>query len=273
MNLAGHSVWVIGCGFLGSALAECCREAGARVLTLDPCAVANIRGSAAEAPVLQHALERLVPDIVFCCAATRGGDAAAYRRAYLQPVQHLGALLRGCRVVFCSSVSVYAGRGGEVVTEESPAQAATERAQILLQAEAAVQAQGGVVARLAPLYGPGRCELLRRYMQGLPGLPGAPERRLNYLHCDDAVSALLLLGTQPWLLHGVYNVSGESFTKHRIYELLEAGFGIESVAEAPAPSLRGISDMRVDCTRLHQLGWRPRWNMLAFAHEWKGDTP
>ena len=268
MSLAGHSVWVIGAGFLGAALAESCRAAGARVLTIDPAAVANLRGSAADDALLRHALERLVPDVVFCCTATHGGSAAAYREAYSAPAEHLSRLLRGTRVVFCSSTSLYAGRGGEMVNEDTPPKAESERARILLHAESAILEQGGVVARLAPLYGPGRCELVRRFLHALPQLPGAPERRMNYLHLDDAVSALLLLATQPWLEHGVYNVSGESFTKRTIYGLLESVFSMEAEPESSAPSVRGLSDMRVDCARLKSLGWSPQRNMLAFAREW-----
>lgn len=270
MNLAGHSVWVIGAGFLGSALADACRAAGARVLTIDPNAVATLRGCAADESLLRHALTRLEPDIVFCCAATRGGSADAYREAYLAPVQHLAALLRGTRVVFCSSTSVYAGCGGEVVNEDTPARAESGRARVLLEAESVVMQQGGVVARLSPLYGPGRCELVRRFMQGLPCLPGPPERRLNYLHRDDAVSALMLLGTQPWLSHGLYNVSGESFTWQTIYRMLEATFNMEYELRESEPSVRGVSDMRVDAARLLHLGWSPRWNMISFSREWKG---
>ena len=270
MKLAGHSVWVIGAGFLGSALAEACRNAGARVLTIDPHAVASLRGSAADKTLLEHARQRLQPDIVFCCTATHGGSPDDYRQDYLAPVENLAALLRGCRVVFCSSTSVYGGRTGEVVTEESPARADSERARVLLQAEQAVLEQGGVVARLVPLYGPGRCELLRRYREGLPCLPGTPGRFMNYLHRDDAVSALLLLAVQPWLSHGVYNVSGENFTKGAIYAYFESLFHIGMAAGESAPSHRGVSDMQVCCARLHQLGWQPRHNMLAFAREWKG---
>lgn len=270
MSLTGHSVWVIGAGFLGSALAEACRNAGARVLTIDPGAVATLRGSAADKALLEHARQRLQPDIVFCCTATHGGTAEDYRQAYLAPVENLTAQLRGCRVVFCSSTSVYGGRAGEVVTEESPTRTDSERARVLLQAEQVVLEQGGVVARLVPLYGPDRCELLRRYMKALPCLPGAPGRFMNYLHRDDAVSALLVLATQSWLSHGVYNVSGENFTKAAIYSLFESLFHIGLASEASAPSQRGVSDMRVCCTRLHQLGWQPRHNMLAFAREWKG---
>lgn len=268
MSLAHHSVWVIGAGFLGARLAEVCRESGARVLTIDPAAVAHLRGSAGDESLLRHALQRLQPDIVFCCAATHGGTADDYRRAYLEPVENLVRLLSGTRIVFCSSTSVYAGQGGETVTETTPPRADSERAGILLQAEEVVLQGGGVVARLAPLYGPGRCELLRRFFNALPGLPGGAGRRLNYLHREDAVAALLLLGTQPWLPHGLYNVSGESFTRSAIYGLLEAAFNIENEPEAAAASARGVSDMYVDCSRLRQLGWNPQQRMLAFAHEW-----
>lgn len=269
MSLRDHNIWVIGAGFLGSTLAEACRKEGARVLTIDPDAVANLRGSAADMALLRHARQRLEPDIVFCCMATHGGTAEAYHSAYMAPVENLNQLLQGTRVVFCSSTSVYAGRKGERVTEESPAKAESERAGILLAAEAAVIKGGGVVARLAPLYGEERCELVRRFMQGVPCLPGADDRVLNYLHVEDAADALMLLGTQPWLQDGIYNVSGESFTKGEIYSQLETLFGFDADPASSEPSARGMSDMLVDCTRLRELGWEPICSVMELAREWK----
>ena len=270
MSLRGHSIWVIGAGFLGSVLADSCRAEGARVLTIDPAAVANLRGSAAEESVLRHAMERLVPDIVFCCTATHGGSAEDYRCAYLKPAQNLNRLLRGSRVVFCSSSSVYAACHGGTVTEDSPTAAETERARVLLEAEAEVLKGGGVVARLVPLYGPGRCELVRRFMEGLPGLPGDDSRLLNYLHVEDAADALLLLGTQPWLQEGVFNVNGETFTRKEIYDRLSALTGLDVPPGASAPSVRGVSDMRVDCSRILELGWEPICTVEELASEWGG---
>lgn len=269
MSLREHKIWVIGAGFLGSVLAEACRAEGAHVLTIDPDAVANLRGSAADPDLLRHALTRVVPDIVFCCTATHGGTAEDYHRAYLEPVVNLDHLLQGTRVVFCSSTSVYGGQGGETVTEDSPTRAETEKAQILLLAEEVVINSGGVVARLAPLYGPDRCELVRRFMKGLPGLPGEDSRVLNYLHVEDAADALMLLGTQPWLQDGVYNVSGESFSKKEIYSRLEEIFELDAVPESAEPSDRGVSDMRVDCSRLIELGWEPICTVEELARDWK----
>lgn len=269
MSMRDHNIWVIGAGFLGSVLAEACRREGGHVLTIDPDAVASLRGSAADADLLRHALKRMVPDIVFCCTATHGGTAEDYRRAYLEPALNLDHLLEGTRVVFCSSTSVYGGRGGVVVTEESPVHAETERTEILLRAESVVLNSGGVVARLAPLYGEERCELVRRFMAGLPCLPGDDARILNYLHVEDAADALLLLGTQPWLQDGIYNVCGESFSKREIYERLEKLFGIEREPESSEPSVRGVSDMQVDCTRMRDLGWEPICSVMELATEWK----
>lgn len=268
MSLRGHNIWVIGAGFLGSAVAEACRKERARVLTIDPAAVATLRGSAGDAELLQHAMERLMPDVVFCCTATQGGTEEDYRKAYLEPATQLTCWLQGTRIVFCSSTSVYAGREGELITEESPARAVSDRARMLLQAEETVLKSGGVVVRLAPLYGPGRCELVRRFVSGLPCLPGHDERLMNYLHVDDAVDALLLLCAEPWLSDGLFNVSGECFSKAEIYAELEKIFGLEADVESSAPSARGCSDMRVDCSRIRELGWEPICTMAEFARDW-----
>ena len=262
-----RQVWVVGSGFLGSALAAACRTAGERVLTIDPVAEADVQGSAAETPVLRQALVRLVPHVVYCCTATHGGTAEDYCAAYPAVAAALvGNLPASCRLVFCSSTSLYAAAQGERITEEAPLQASTERAQLLMDAESVVLGQGGVVARLVPLYGPGRCELVRRYLAGEPCLPGGAGRCMNYVHRDDAVAALRLLAADG---EGVYNLCGESFTKGEMYARLQETIGLPVPAQESAPSKRGVSDMLVDSARLRSLGWVPRHDMLAFARQWK----
>ncbi len=253
--------WVVGNGLLGQSLAEKLRASDTRVLTLDAAAPADVEGDAAEEPMLRRALSLLVPQVVYCCQATGGGDAAAYRRTYAEVVAALQAAVPAARLVFCSSVSVYGATRG-VVTEETLPSKPSVRARVLLETERAVLARGGVVLRLAPLYSERRCEVLRRHLAGEACLPGDGKRMLNYLSVGDAVSALLAVAASP---SACYNASGESLSRDALYAMLAEVTGIPQAAESAAVSRRGLSDRRVDCSRLRSLGWIPQMSLRRFA--------
>lgn len=241
-HMAPRPAWVVGTGFLGSCLLRALPHA----VGIDSAVPADVCGNAADAAVLAQAVKLLEPECIFCCTATHGGDAEAYRRAYADVVQ---ALPPGVCVVFCSSTSVEHAGG--------------ERQQILRAAEDAVLARGGVVARLAPLYGPGRCELLRRHLAREPRLAGEDGRVLNYLHVQDAVSALLHLAACGE--SRCYTVSGESFTKAEAYALLERLTGIPASATDAAYSCRGGGSRAVDCSAIRALGWNPAHTFADFV--------
>lgn len=253
MNIAGQRVWVIGSGFLGQSLAARCRAAGAAVVTIDvnPAVAADVCGDAV-APATYTRAQQLsggMPDVVFCCSATHGGSVADYRRCYVGTAQALVLLGLTGRCVYCSSTSVYG--------------TATERTAALLDAEQLILSGGGCVARLVPIYGSGRCELLRRHLVGEPCLPGAPERVLNYVHVEDAASALLLLAVRAY--RGYCDVCGEFFTKARAYEMLEELTGVPAVAAEAAPSRRSMTTSAIIPHTLRRLGWTPQQNFAAFV--------
>ena len=234
--------WVVGTGFLGAELLRALPHA----VGIDCTAPADVQGDAADTAVLARAAVLLAPEWVFCCTATHGGDAAAYRHAYADVVS---AMPPNVSVVFCSSTSVEHAEG--------------ERQRILRAAEDAVLARGGVVARLSALYGPGRCELLRRHLSGEPKLAGAPERMLNYLHVQDAVDALLVLAQSGESRR--YTVCGESFSKAEAYALLERLTGVPAAdADAP-PSPRGCGGEAADSSAIRALGWSPRHSLAEFV--------
>ncbi|MBQ2380383.1 MAG: hypothetical protein II295_08355 [Akkermansia sp.] len=248
MSLTGQLVWVLGAGFLGRVLATRCREAGARVLSIDvaPEAGADICADAA-APGVLAGLEQ--PAAVFCSLATRGGTVEDYRHCYLDTMCALSAAQLAGRCVFCSSTSLYAG--------------VSERSAVLTEAEKIVLQAGGCVARLAPLYGEGRCELLRRHLVGEPRLPGPPERVLNYVHVEDAAAALFLLAEQA--ASGVYAVCGESFTKEHAYRELSRITGVPAATADAPQGKRNITMAPIDSTTMRALGWAPRHNLLQEA--------
>lgn len=244
MKWPGQGVWVLGAGFLGAALAAACRAAGALVLTFDTEAPADMQADATQRRGLAAGLGRVVPQIAFCCLSTRGGGALAYRRAYVESLQALLSVAPAVRPVLCSSVSLYADTAGMPVNEQTAVQPHNARQEQLLQAEALALRAGGIVARLSPLYGPGRCELLRRHLAGEPRLPGDANRWLNYLHVEDAVQGLMQLAAKG--TPGVYNLCSESFTCGAVYNLMQQLTGIPAATEQSPASVRGCADRRIE---------------------------
>ncbi len=262
-SLRGRRCWVVGCGFLGSCLLDACRRAGMVAIGIDRELPADICGDAAEPSVIAAARALVEPEFIFCSVATHGGDEAAYLAAYRGVTRALLALSPSAVVLFCSSSSVYGGQGGELVAEDSPCNTHSARGQVLLSVEDSVLAAGGCVARLVPLYGGGRCELLRRHMQREPELPGEDARVLNYVHRLDAARALLSLAAAG--VSGVVNVCAESFTKGEVYAGLARLTGGARVGMAASGGRRGVSDQRVSSARLRSLGWCPQQRFLDWA--------
>lgn len=276
-------MWVVGgAGFLGSRLAALCREAGERTLVLDlrlpsavgsDCGASSARitgleclcGDAACPELLRRALELTGPPrCVYVCTATHGAGPEQYARAYTGVLRALADRVvgPGTRLLFCSSVSVYAEAGGGAADESSPRTTAGGRAAALREAEDAALRVGASVARLVPLYDEGRCELLRRHLAGEPRLPGAESRWLNYVHREDAAAALRLMAALP---PAVFNVCSESLRLDEAYAMLEAVTGRPRSPLSSRASCRGLSDRRVLSERLRAAGWQPRFSLRGEA--------
>ncbi len=202
-------------------------------------------------------------DLVIHAASTRGGDVAAYRRVYLEGARHLRECFAKATFIFVSSTSVYAQRDGAWVTEESEAQPEHETGKVLREAEQFVMEEGGIIARLAGLYGPGRSALLRRVLEGEAVVDLGRDRFVNQIHRDDAAHALFSLANAPDGKRGqVFNVADDrplllsecyQWLSHELMRPL-------SGAEAPAlPRKRGNSNKRINNSKLRESGWRPEY--------------
>ena len=202
-------------------------------------------------------------DVVVHAASTRGGDAATYRRVYLEGVRNLARRFPEAGLLFVSSTSVYAQRNGDWVTEESPADPTHESGKILREAEREVLSRDGVVARFAGVYGPGRSALLRRVLEGEAISDRKHDRFVNQLHRDDAAAALSLLASRMETFRGaVFNVAdNEPLLLSDCYEWLAAHTGKHLLAAKapPRPRKRGDSNKRVSNAKLRAAGWSPRY--------------
>ncbi len=282
-------VLIVGCGFVGEAAADLFHAAGWEVVgwTHSEESAARLAGvkpypvqahDITDAGQMTRAAREMrgggeLDALVDCVSSGRGGGPEAYRRVYLDGARNLGAAFRTARFVYTGSTSVYAQVDGSVVTETSDAEPNRETGRILRETESVVlAAPGGTVARLAGIYGPGRANLLRKFLAGEAVVEGDGGRWLNQIHRDDAAAALFRLA-QSDVPPGVYNVADDHpLTQLQLYRALAVEFGQPLPPSGPEDRnrKRGWTSKQVANGRLRALGWQPRWpSFLDWARDQK----
>ena len=215
----------------------------------DPAAVARLAATVPPPDVLVQSV-----------SSGRGGGPEQYRRVYLDGARGLLSVFRPARLIYTGSTSVYAQTDGAWLDESAPTLPDRETGRILLATEEVVlAAPGGIVARLAGIYGPGRSVLLRKFLAGEAVIEGDGGRWLNQIHRDDAAAAVLRLARSD-APPGVYNVTDDQpLTQLALYTALAARFDRPLPPTGPVDPnrKRGWTSKRVANARLRALGWRP----------------
>lgn len=269
-------VLIAGCGYVGSATADLFQARGWEVegwvaRASSVARASGLRGRNTQAGSLRHdrpvdisdraAVENAAAkfEVVIHCASSRGRGRESYRRVYFNGARNLIELLRPARFLFTSSTSVYAQRNGECVDEESAAEPTHETGRILRETEEFVRQNGGTIARLAGIYGPGRSVLLRKFLAGEARIEGDGGRFLNRAHRDDIAAALVLLATRS-PADPILNVcDDEPMTQRTAYQWLARKLNrpLPPTTSDLTSRKRGASNKRVSNRRLRALGWVP----------------
>jgi len=255
-------VLIAGCGYVGSAAAKLFSEEGWEVIGWTRTGQSAERAGRSAIPLSAVDLtdpesvrrNSFVADVVVHCASS-GTDS--YLHVYRNGAANLAACFPNARIIFTSSTSVYPQHDGSSVTEESAAEPDSENAQILRDAEKIVLAHGGIVLRVAGIYGPGRSFLLRSVMNGTAVLS---DRFVNQVHRDDIASAIFFVARCPALEPPrIFNVVDDTpAPRTEILNWLSAGLGLPLSNSALSPeSRRGHSSKRVSNAKLRALGWVP----------------
>jgi nucleoside-diphosphate-sugar epimerase len=270
-------ILIAGCGYVGSATADLFHTAGWEVegwthsgdsasqLSAKPYPVRAVDITDREAV---HGVGRTFNAIIHC-ASTGGGGAESYRRIYFYGAKNLIQILQPNRFIFTSSTSVYAQTNGEWVDEDSAAQPQHETGKILRETEEFVRQSGGIAARLAGIYGPGRSALLRKFLTGEARLENDGERYQNQAHRDDIATALLHLAKLPNDPGFVNVTDDEPFTQRECYEWLAAKLQrpVPPPVKRAGERKRGASNKRVSNWRLRALGWEPKFPTFPIGME------
>ena len=272
-------ILVAGCGYVGEATADLFHTAGWRVegwvhseesaarLSAKPYRVGLIDVSQRD----QVAEQTKAFDAVIHCVSSRGGDAEMYRRIYFNGARNLLESFPAATILFTSSTSVYAQHEGSPVTEESETKPIRETSRILLETENLILDKGGIVARLAGIYGPGRSALLSKFLNGTATIDPENDRFVNQVHRGDIASALsLLLNREPQPRGQIFNiVDDDPILQSDCYRWLARRLNrpLPPIQKFTQPRKRGDSNKRVSNAKLHQLGWAPHYPTFADAME------
>ena len=269
-------ILIAGCGYVGHSAADLFHTAGwavegwtrsagsAASLLAKPYFVRDVDISE-PAQVAKHVGTF---DAVVHCASSRGGDAETYRRIYLDGARHLLERFPESKLLFTSSTSVYAQRDGSWATEESETKPLRETSRILLEVEREVLNRGGIVARLAGIYGPGRSALLTKFLNGTAMIDPENDRFVNQVHRDDIASALFLLVNQQATGAQIYNVvDNQPILQSECYRWLAQRLNRPAPPTGKAKELRkrGDSNKRVSNAKLRGLGWTPQYPNFVHA--------
>jgi nucleoside-diphosphate-sugar epimerase len=271
---------VFGAGYLGAEVALRVVAAGAEVvaLTRNPTRAMQLAAAGARPVVADlaaidewRAQMPAEPDFVLNSVSSGGGGVVGYQRSYVagfEAVLNWGrTAARSPALVYTSSTSVYPQDGGVRVDERASTSASDPRTQILLDAEALARSWPGswTVLRLAGIYGPGRHHLLDALRAGAATQTGRGEHRLNLIHRDDAVEAIVAAFASPDRAGGeIFNVADDGAApKAEVVGWLATRIGrdMPSFTGVSAPGRRTITpDRIIDNTKLKRvLDWRPRY--------------
>jgi nucleoside-diphosphate-sugar epimerase len=271
-------ILIAGCGYVGQATADLFHTAGWVVEGWTRSARSAASLSAKPYPVRDVDISEPAQvvkcvgtfDAVIHCASSRGGDAEIYRQLYLDGARNFLEIFPKSKVLFTSSTSVYAQSDGSWVTEESATKPMREPSSILLEAERAVLNRGGIVARLAGIYGPGRSALLSKFLAGTAIIDSENDRFVNQVHRDDIASALFLLLSRETEGTQIYNVvDDQPILQSECYRWLARKLNrpLPPIGTSKQQRKRGDSNKRVSNAKLRRLGWTPRYPTFADGME------
>lgn len=266
---------VVGCGYVGTALAERLVARGEPVVAITRSARPLPEGVEPLLATLPDATLRLPEHVhrVVYAVAPDGRTDDAYRRAYPEGVRSVLEALHRSRsrrslesLVLVTSTAVYAEDAGGVA-HEGP-MATTPTAERILEAERAVSSgldhwldlprrgEPQVVLRLSGIYGPGRTRLVRELREGR--VPGEPNRIGNRIHRDDAAAAIehVLFTHPPATIYDVTDEASVPMGEVLAWIARRIAAPVDPSALEVAPPLVG---KRVDGSRLRATGFRLRY--------------
>ncbi len=224
-------ILIVGCGDIGVRVAQLEKQAGRKVSglvrseegaeRLRSYGIVPVMGTLDDLTSLSD-LPTGGKLVYYFAPPTGGGPFDSRMRSFCQAVS-AGPLPE--KVVYMSTSGVYGDCGGEWVTEETPLNPQTSRAQRRVDAETTLKEWGQehsvpvVILRVTGIYGPGRLPLAR-IQQGHPVLREEESPPTNRIHADD-LAVVSVKAAETATDGDIFNVSdGQPGTMTQYFNLV-----------------------------------------------------
>jgi nucleoside-diphosphate-sugar epimerase len=262
---------IIGCGYVGRAVARLWHEAGNKVTvtTTTRDKVEALQAIASQVVILRgddlSALQQVVAnqDLVLLSVGSKQRTPEAYRQAYLETAQNLVKAIQANsdtkQLIYTSSYGMINHQGGDVVDETVAVNPRDEFGEILAQTEQVLLSASKnqvktCILRLTGIYGPGR-ELIKIF-SGIAGTtrPGTGENYTNWVHLEDIVRAIDF--AKDHQLQGIYHLnSDESMTSKEFFQRLLEAHGLPPVTWDSSQTSPRAYNMKLSNQKLKNAGF------------------
>ncbi|ACK69548.1 NAD-dependent epimerase/dehydratase [Gloeothece citriformis PCC 7424] len=261
---------IIGCGYVGKAIAQVWTQAGHEVTatTTTPEKVADLERLATGVMVVKgdnpEALKEAIADqeVILLSVAAKSRSVDGYRETYLNTAKNLVSALEENRtvqqVIYTGSYGVLGSKQGQWIDETASVTPINEHGDILLQTEQVLlsglqEPLKLCILRLAGIYGPRR-ELIKIFGSWAGTTrPGTGEDYTNWVHLDDIVGALKLIQQQQ--LEGIYHLADDSpMPKKEFYRRLFESHGLPALSWNSSQSSERVYNLRLSNQKLKRAG-------------------
>ena len=208
-------LFIVGCGSIGRRIALLSREAGGRVSSFSRGGapvegVSHFSGNLDD-PATLRGLPTGGAGVIYLAPPPGGGHEESRLRNFCGSI---GAGEEPVKVVYLSTSAVYGECGGEVVTEETPANPQTARGKRRLHGERLIAAWGRergvavVILRVGAIYAADRLPV-SQLKSGQPVVREEESLPTNRIHADD-LSRICLAALERGADGDIFNVSDGS---------------------------------------------------------------
>ncbi|MFM1919282.1 MAG: hypothetical protein RLZZ303_916 [Candidatus Hydrogenedentota bacterium] len=240
---------IVGCGYVGSALAHLLAERGHEVWGMrrsratDANGIRWLQGDvlAPESLAFPDALDHVVY-AVSADASTEDSYRAAYVTGLRNVLEGSRRAGQSPRVVFVSSTGVYHQDDGTWLEESSPTQPRGFSGRLLLEGENLLHDSTfpGVVLRLSGIYGPGRGRTVDSVRSGGARRVRGSKAVLNHIHRDDCAGAIAHVLSLPDPAPLYLGTDCEPTLKNEVLSWVASQLGLPDPPEVDAEPGAGI---------------------------------